>query len=570
MILLLKTFTAILLMASVPCLAAAANPRAADDFGRLFHLRSTDDLKAVVRWADALIEESERQQAQLKLDRERLSAAKAVRDMTLEELKTFYAETNALGGKERRGLTAIRDLAGKAMELPVSERKPLTQAIIEIADAIGNNRRAPMPGALELSFAPFILCEYMHRPVGCGRTPASNLPCSEADERGTIDPLPSTFWRRPESIQAQDLYAGFGRARRPRWETNLWSYAGPKTSFGTSPGFEAVANEVRVKIKFRETISEPFTARIFAALGYFVDPTDHAESITIRYDRRLLKEFHLRKDAHTQLYRFGIPVMRIEYQRRHDPFDFIVAAVLKNRQRLSGQELKRALFFDSGKPHPEDDPGNFRENFERTIENLVTVPANVQPDNSEVKSIGPWDFNRLNHADRRELRGACLLAAWLGWCDARFDNTRLKIARVNGELELRHYFSDLGGGLGKGTGFIGRRTESPEDMEWRVTRPAEFQGRLEILRPFRIINYTPVEDNAAFEAMTIDDARWMARLISQLTRKQIIDALAACDLDADSLRLYTEKLASRRDRMIRDLKLDAPLMDASSPQRAHR
>ena len=68
--------------------------------------------------------------------------------------------------------------------------------------------------------------------------------------------------------------------------------------------------------------------------------------------------------------------------------------------------------------------------------------------------------------------------------------------------------------------------------------------------------------NRAFREMTVDDARWMARLIAQLTEDQIEQALIASGFDSAEVRLYTEKLICRRDRMIVDLELDdeiAPL-----------
>jgi hypothetical protein len=248
--------------------------------------------------------------------------------------------------------------------------------------------------------------------------------------------------------------------------------------------------------------------------------------------------------------------MMVRHQHRYDPFEFICRAVLRNGQRISPAELKRSLFRDSNRPHPEDDPSNFRDEFESEIDYLVMMPANVQPEDGAAKSIGPWDFGHLDHPGRRELRGAALLAAWLGWCDARFENTRLKVVNVAGHSDVRHYFSDLGGGLGRATGFVARKGESPQAMTSRFTRPAELHGRYGIARPFRIINYTPLEHNAAFEALTVDDARWMARLIAQLSSQQIMDALAACDLDTASIERYASKLISRRDQMIRDLKLE--------------
>src|SRR5207244_12484108 len=67
--------------------------------------------------------------------------------------------------------------------------------------------------------------------------------------------------------------------------------------------------------------------------------------------------------------------------------------------------------------------------------------------------------------------------------------------------------------------------------------------------------YQPIFGNDAFRDMTMDDARWLARLIAQLTEDQIRQALIAAGYTSAEVRLYTDKLVSRRDRMIQDLGL---------------
>jgi len=148
-----------------------------------------------------------------------------------------------------------------------------------------------------------------------------------------------------------------------------------------------------------------------------------------------------------------------------------------------------------------------------------------------------------------------LLGAWVGWFDSRFENTRLKIVRDQGTNELRHYLTDLGGGLGKAKGVLSRHCECPNDFGWRFTRPPKPQGKGKMTVPFKILDYQPIEDTEAFRQMTYDDARWMARLIAQLTEAQIVQALVASGFDATEVKIYTEKLVSRRDWMIRDLGL---------------
>src|SRR5204862_4155507 len=107
----------------------------------------------------------------------------------------------------------------------------------------------------------------------------------------------------------------------------------------------------------------------------------------------------------------------------------------------------------------------------------ITTTANVQKKETIGRNIGPWDFGQLDHADRREIRGAGLLAAWLGWFDTRFDNTRVRVLRNHGRTELIHYITDLGGALGETSGWLYARGERPNDFPWTFTRPPGCHGR---------------------------------------------------------------------------------------------
>ncbi len=100
-----------------------------------------------------------------------------------------------------------------------------------------------------------------------------------------------------------------------------------------------------------------------------------------------------------------IPVGRMNLQPRKDPFASIAAAVLRDGRSWTGPELKNHLLAGT----------NFLPDIEAQIDYLVTVPANVQVRDPRAKTIGPWDYGQLDHAGRRELRGAGLLAAWLGF-----------------------------------------------------------------------------------------------------------------------------------------------------------
>jgi hypothetical protein len=144
-----------------------------------------------------------------------------------------------------------------------------------------------------------------------------------------------------------------------------------------------------------------------------------------------------------------------------------------------------------------------------------------------------------------------VLAAWLGWWDSRFENTRLRVVKTPEGPALKYFWTDLGGGLGRARGTFSHSCEKPNDFGWSFTRSFTSAGKTH----FEIKDYEPVEDTPAFAEMTVDDARWMARLIAQFTEQQIVDALEASGFKPSEVQIYTDKLISRRDNLIRDLQL---------------
>ena len=465
-------------------------------------------------------------------------------------------DTPTLDKRSHRGLKELKRVAKglRNCDEP-AQAAELRRAWRETAVALGNLQRSPLPEKVDFFETPWVFIQRLSRPVGRGRTAAANLATNHQADLSRADPVPSTFWHRPSGISCQNLYYAFGRTNLLLSERDLCIYTGPKESFGRNPGFEVDFQGVPLKLKFAEVSSEPFAARIFSALGYFADPTDYASSVRLSYSRAMLQEFNSRKPLTTHFTFLGfLPIFTLQLQQHYDPFAYIQKTVLTNGVVWSGAQLKSHLFLDPNRPRPEADPANFNSLVEASIAYLQTVPANVQ---SKVgKNIGPWDFGQLDHPSRRELRGAALLAGWLGWFDTRFDNTRLRVVKLHGQSELRHVFSDLGGVLGKTRGLLYARGELPNAFPWRFTRPVAEAKNSNQPSPFPLAGYAPVARTPAFAEMTIQDARWMARLIGALTEEQITQALVASGFNSAQTRLYLEKLLSRRDGMIVDLGLE--------------
>jgi len=527
---------------------------------RSFDLSSRSGLQDLEKAVEPLLDLYEAEQENIQAERNALRARVPLEKMSQAQLRAYYWESpDVLTKRDHRGISDLGRLAREALEAKSAERRDSSiRQIFEVAFAMNNNRRAPVPRTIEALQVPYSFFDYAHNPVCVGEFKATDLarPISRDSDLGLVEPLPSSFWSPVNSISSQDLYYGFGRKKLPKFQDVIWKYEEPKTSFGCCGGFEASGGKQHIKVKFCETTSEPFTARIFGALGYNVEPTDYVPWLRVAYNRRLFMEYHLRKDVKTTVAFFGVlPVYRVNMQDRYDPFEAFACAMMKDGTRLTGKGLKKILFHKPRMAHPEDLPGNFKEDVEAKIDFLITRPANVQLNEESQHSIGPWDFNQLAHEDRRELRGSGVLAAWLGWFDCRYENTRLKSIKEDDRHVIKHFYTDLGGGLGRATGIFSRTAEMPNQFTWTFTQAPRDQGPGRMTIPFRVVHYQPNENTDAFAAMTVDDARWMARKIAQLSEAQITAGLVGSGFDSAQVKLYTEKLIARRDNMIRDLGL---------------
>ncbi len=531
-------------------------PSTVDLCNKRFDLAKDEELSHFVIYAEKIISELQDERKALENRSRKILANQSRDDLSQAEInKLQREEPRSLAKKDIRGLAAMVRLAkASAQDQSAPHRHKIQQQILELAYAVANNHRSPTPryiGPLDL---PFRFLRALHHPVAKGTKPASNLAACRPDDLSRADPEQSSYWRRPALIRSLDLYTGFNRAELPRFDNCTWTYSGPK-KVGGNPGYDLVSGEQRLKIKFGEIHSEPFISRIFDALGYHVDPTDYTPLLKVKYDRRLLREFNLRPDMKMRAGLFFVPVHTFNFQKIHDPFDFIDHAVLKSGNILSSAELKKAIFRNPFRKHPEWYPENFRTELETQIDYIVTSAANIQIDRDHLHTVGPWGFGGLGREHLRELRGAGVLAAWLGWWDSRFENTRLRIVKTEQGEELQHLFSDLGGGLGRSAGTFRHSNEKPNDFAWSFTRGGLVRRSGAAHWQFEIANYEPIEDTPAFENITIDDARWMGRLIAQLSERQIKDALIASGFEPAEVGVYSEKLISRRNHLIHDLQL---------------
>ncbi len=204
------------------------------------------------------------------------------------------------------------------------------------------------------------------------------------------------------------------------------------------------------------------------------------------------------------------------------------------------------------------------------------------------KPLGPYRYDGVRsddpndvvpHEERRELRGARILAAWLNHFDSREQNTMDVFLPASAEAHgskkdgpgfVRHYILDLGDCFGSVWSWdeISRRLgfayylDFPYVAEDFVTFGTVERPWERARRDAGIFNYFSARDfdpelwrggypNPAFARMTESDAAWMARILARFDDDAIAAAVATAQYDSASARYLSQTLALRRDVILR-------------------
>ena len=199
------------------------------------------------------------------------------------------------------------------------------------------------------------------------------------------------------------------------------------------------------------------------------------------------------------------------------------------------------------------------------------------------KPIGPYKYDGLRaddpndvipHEDRRELRGARLIAAWLAHFDSREQNTMdvflpLDAKNKKGPGYVRHYIIDLGDCFGSvwTDDRISRRLNHAYALDipyltedfltlGTIERPWERARRGAMFGYFSARDFDPElwrgeYPNPAFGRMTESDGAWMARILARFDEGLVRAAVAVGKYEPDNERYLAETLIARRMSILR-------------------
>ncbi|MEL7370672.1 MAG: hypothetical protein AAFN74_17265 [Myxococcota bacterium] len=199
------------------------------------------------------------------------------------------------------------------------------------------------------------------------------------------------------------------------------------------------------------------------------------------------------------------------------------------------------------------------------------------------RPIGPFKYEGtrgddpndvVDHQDRRELRGSRILAAWINHFDSREQNSLdVWIKAKDDHTYLRHYFIDWGDSLGGRWPFdqISRRLGRSYYWDWRhfFTDLISFGfiprtwNRLQI-NPFDQFGYFDGPTftaskwkggypNPAHDRMSVRDALWMVRIISNIEERHVRAMVKASRFpDPRLTEFIVKRLMQRRQRIFEE------------------
>lgn len=176
------------------------------------------------------------------------------------------------------------------------------------------------------------------------------------------------------------------------------------------------------------------------------------------------------------------------------------------------------------------------EGLNKTLEN---VRFGARP--KEIKRIDDWSWENNPFVGKREFQGLKIMMALLNNWDIKDSNNTILVVRNNdGGTELRYVVHDLGATFGKSGGAFWTLTRSRND-------PAGYDKAnfIDKVRDGRVDFHYAGKRNHLFDDISVADARWLARWLSQLSDQQIADAFRAANYKPEEVRLLAGALQQR-------------------------
>jgi hypothetical protein len=174
-----------------------------------------------------------------------------------------------------------------------------------------------------------------------------------------------------------------------------------------------------------------------------------------------------------------------------------------------------------------------------------------------VKRLNIWSWKQNPFAGTKELKGLAVLMALMNNWDLKDENNQvLSVRGADGAGEMDYIVSDLGATFGKTGGGLTHSRNEPDNFAKTKFLNGVEKGK---------VRFAYGSKNAGlFDDITVDDARWIAGLLMQLTDSQLADAFRAADFKTDEAQTLTSAVRARINELVKATGA-TPTAPASTP-----
>lgn len=265
--------------------------------------------------------------------------------------------------------------------------------------------------------------------------------------------------------------------------------------------------ERRVKLKFgMEVHADPPSNALLAALGFNVDVSMHMKNVRVNLGDTSVRELEK------------------------------LWASYFDRQRLHIYYPLEKVLVPGPAGRGRDEEGDY----------LVFRHAVAEVKHPDIERVGFFGFSHGVAANAREARGLFVFNAWIANADMKDEENNKLSLRRDAAREWRIHLTQQD--IGHSFGYI--LPEKVDWFPWDLVDQDPFSRAFGFLRNRIELTYIDLQDSGLEETTTYADAKWMVRLIAQLRREQIDEAVRLGHWPEPVARLYVEKLVHRRNQLV--------------------
>jgi len=165
----------------------------------------------------------------------------------------------------------------------------------------------------------------------------------------------------------------------------------------------------------------------------------------------------------------------------------------------------------------------------------ANVRFEARPDNH--KRLEEWSWNENPFKGTKEFAGFVVLMGLLNNWDLKDSNNKIVYVPAEGPGELRYIVSDLGATFGKTGNFI---THSRNEPEKYVKT-----GFIDKIEGEHVRFDYSGKNGGLFDAVTVEQARWIGDLLSKLSEEQVKDAFRAANYKPEEVEGLAQEVLGR-------------------------